>query len=309
MVKGYEQKYFNYKIFQNNLTINKSASATVSILSTFQWGATGRVLQVLSGIVNPGTFTISTPNFSSVVINNMTFWNLSLGTGGVTVTQNAVNTIQNSLTCNGSSTFAGTHGFTTQNFICTAASSIITLQNINANPLSEYKITSSLILRGTLASRIVLQAAGSSTFNGTINPVGQLNYLSGTVPQIGMTISQSTGISPNGLIGLLPNRPVITGGSNPTFTISPSATTTIGTSFSMRAGFKAKFILENNVGATQDVGYVTTQDIDSSDGQTIYVFGSDLDNVVGSTIISLFRTLNWNRLISPTGSIAYTFVS
>lgn len=291
----------------NNLDINKSGGATVSISGTFSWGTAGRTLQRTAGNINPGTSTISIPNSLSVTINGMTFWNLTLGTS-VTVAQNALNTIQNALTCNGNTTFTGTHGWTTNNFTCTTAASTITLQNINANPLAEYRITGLLTLIGTLASRITLQAAGSATFTGTINPVGQLNIASGTVPSIGMTISQATGISPNGLIGLLPNRPVITGGSNPTFTISPSATSTLG-STSMRAGFKAKFILENNGVATQNVGYVTTQDIDSSDGQTIYAFGSDLDDVVGSTIISLFRTLNWNRLVAPIGSVAHTFIN
>jgi len=290
---------------QNNLTINKSASATVSILSTFQWGLTGRVLQVLSGIVNPGTSTISTPNFSSVTINNMTFWNLSLGTGGVTVTQNALNTINGSLLCNGTTTFAGTHGFTTENFTCTAASSIITLQNINANPLAEYIVNGVLTLIGTAASRITLQSAGSVNFVGTANGT-TLTRASGTAPSIGMVLSQATGIAPAGLLALFPARPAINGGLDPSFTINQTVTPTTG-NIAMRAGFKAKFILENNGVATQNVAYTTTQDIDSSDGQTILAFGSNQDNI--STNVSLFRTLNWGPLIAPSDSVAYTFVN
>lgn len=291
--------------YQNNVTINKSGGVLNLPSGTITWGASGRVLEVISGIVNPSTSTISIPFATSVTINNMTFWDLTLS--GVTVTQNALNTIQNNLICNGSVTFTGTSGWTTKNFTCTTAASTITLQNINANPLAEYTVTGVLTLIGTLASRILLQAAGSATFNGTINPVGQLNYLTGTAPSVGMTVSQSTGVSPAGLIGLLPNRPVITGGTSPTFTISPAATAVIGASFSMRAGYKAKFTLANNGTSSQNVAYVTTQDIDSSAGVTITSFGSNGDNVNNSTI-ALFRTLNWGPLVAPSGSVYYTWV-
>jgi hypothetical protein len=138
--------------------------------------------------------------------------------------------------------------------------------------------------------------------------VATLNYLSGVSPSIGMTVSQAGGVSPVGLIGLLPNRPVITGGVSPTFTISPSATATIGTSLAMRAGYKAKFILTNNGTSSQNVTYVATQDIDSSDGVTILVSGSNGDDINNSTI-ALFRTLNWGPLVAPSGSVYYTFVT
>jgi len=94
---------------------------------------------------------------------------------------------------------------------------------------------------------------------------------------------------------------------SPTFTISPSATTVIGTSFSMRAGYKAKFTLTNGTG-TQNVAYTTTQDIDSSGGITILSFGSNGDDINNSTI-SLFRTLNWGPLTASSGSSYFTFVN
>ena len=291
---------------QNSIIINKSGAGSVTLpAGTITWGAAGRILQRTAGNINAGTSTVSIPN-AAVTVNNMIFNNLTV-TGGATITQNALNTINGLLLLNGTTTFLGTHGFTTQNLTCTTAASTITLQNINANPLAEYRVNGVLTLLGTLASRIVLQAAGSATFNGTITPVGQLNYLSGTAPSVGMTVSQSTGVSPAGLIGLLPNRPVITGGVSPTFTISPSATAIIGVSFSMRAGFKAKFILTNNGTSTQNVAYVQTQDIDSNDGVTILSFGSNGDDVNNSTI-ALFRTLNWGPLFASSGSTAYTWV-
>jgi len=290
----------------SSIVIAKTGGAVVTTNGSYALASTNRTFQVLSGVLQPTSTTWNyaagggTPTFDNWITNNLT---LNTTT---TITINNSLTITDTLTIQANTIFAGTHGFTTNNLTCTTAASTITLQNINANPLAEYRITGLLTLIGTLASRITLQAAGFATFTGTINPVGQLNIATGTAPSIGMTISQAANTSPAGLIGLLPNRPVITGGSNPTFTISPSATQTLG-STSMRAGFKAKFILENNGVATQNVAYVTTQDIDSSDGQTILAFGSNNDDV--SSNVSLYRTLNWGPLIAPNGSAAYTFVN
>ena len=294
--------------FQNNITINKSGG-TVTLLGTINWGLTGRTLLLSSGssTINPGTSTVAVSINQNVTISNMIFNNLTI-TGNNTITQNALNTINSTLLLSGSTTFSGAYGFTTQNFTCVTPNSTITLQNINANPLAEYRINGVLTLLGTLTNRIALIAAGSAPFNGTITPVGQLNYLSGTSPSVGMTVSQATGVSPAGLIGLLPNRPVITGGTSPTFTISPSATATIGSSLAMRAGYKAKFILTNNGTSSQNVTYVTTNDIDSNGGVTILSFGSNGDDINNSTV-ALFRTLNWGPLVAPSGSVYYTFVT
>ena len=108
---------------------------------------------------------------------------------------------------------------------------------------------------------------------------------------------------------MLPNRPVITSIINPgtTFGITPSATAVIGASFSMRAGYKAKFTLTNGTGS-QNVVYVTTNDIDSNAGATITAVGSNGDDVNNSTV-SLYRTLNWGPLVAPSGSVYYTFVN
>ena len=290
-----------------NVTIDK-VGGTVTNMSNFNYGTTvgapytfkldnGTFIHgpYLTTIIAAAIFNTPGVNWNNITVNN-----------NVTLTINALLNITGTL-LTATATFAGTHGFTAQNFTCTTAASIITLQNATANPLAEYIVNGVLTILGTAASRITLQAAGSATFNGTITPVGQLNYLSGTIPAIGMTVSQATGVSPVGLIGLLPNRPVITGGTSPTFTISPSATTVIGTSFSMRAGYKAKFTLINGTGS-QNVAYVTTNDINSNAGATITSFGSNGDDINNSTI-SLFRTLNWGPLIAPSGSVYYTFVN
>jgi hypothetical protein len=296
-------------VIGNDLVISPFAGQTITI-QTIAKGVTNKSITYTAG---PGTLVSNASTLSiagSITVPMTTFgmvWgNITVG-GSSTITLNSLLSLSGSLICSGNATFTGAYGWTTQNFTCTVAASIITLQNIFTNPLAEYIVNGVLTLIGTLASKITLQAAGSATFNGTITPVGQLNYLSGTAPSVGMTVSQATGVSPVGLIGLLPNRPVITGGTSPTFTISPSATTVIGSSFSMRAGYKAKFTLTNGTGS-QNVAYVTTQDIDSNAGATITSFGSNGDDINNSTI-SLFRTLNWGPLIAPSGSVYYTFVN
>ena len=286
-----------------SIVFAKTAPAAVIISNSFNY--TGTLLKWDSGTVtHSGTLTLGSA--TTVNTTSAVSWNNITINAGLTITISSQFLITNSLLLSGTTTFAGAYGFTCGNLSCTVAASIITLQNTTANPLAEYIVNGVLTLLGTLASRITLQAAGSATFNGTITPVGQLNYISGVIPTIGMTVSQATGVSPAGLIGLLPSRPVITGGASPTFTISPSATAVIGASFSMRAGYKAKFTLTNGTGS-QNVAYVTTNDIDSNAGATITAFGSNGDDTASNT--ALYRTLNWGPLIAPSGSVYYTFVN
>jgi hypothetical protein len=284
------------------VTIN-AGSNTITYAGTVNFREGCSVTRT-SGLINAGLTTSTIINPATVVtISGMIFNNLTITPTSITITQNAQNTINGVLSLGGTVIFAGTHGFDNRDFVCTTAGSTITFSNANANPSAAYLITGSLTLIGTLASRITLQAAGSASFTGTANGTA-LTYASGTAPSVGMTISQATGQAPAGLLSLLPSRPTITGGTSPNFTISPSVTPTTG-SIAMRAGFKAIFTLQS--GATQNVAYTTTQDIDSSQGQTILSFGSNGDAL--SSNVSLFRTLNWGPLVAPSGSVAFTWVN
>jgi hypothetical protein len=298
---GTEAANFTCTQLNGNININKSAGTVVTVIQSFSYGyATPTTFTYTSGVVNFELTTITmTVTGNCTIVNplsvgNFSFRNITIGASVLTITNLLV--VTTTLTCSGGTTFAGTHGFTCQNFTCTAPASIITLQNIVANPLAEYRVNGVLTILGTLANRITLQAAGFASFNGTITPVGQLNYLSGTVPQVGMTLSQATGFSPAQLNPA--NRPVITGGASPTFTITPPAGGIITPQIAMRAGFKAKFILTSNGTSSQNVTYAATQDIDSNGGVTILSFGSNGDDVNNSTI-ALFRTLNWGPLVAP----------
>jgi hypothetical protein len=292
-----------------NIIINKSGGAIVTVTQNFTYGyATPTTFTHTSGIINNTGRTITitgNSTFNTATMTGSSAWNNFTINTNITLTLTSTLNVNGSLLCNGNATFAGTAGWTTSGFSCTTAGSTLTFQNATANPSASYVITGALIITGTAAARIILQAAGSASFTGIANGTA-LTYSSGTIPTSGMTISQATGIAPTGFLNLLPNRPTITGGTSPNFTISPSVAPTTG-SIAMRAGYKAIFTLANNGIATQNVAYAQTQDIDSNAGQTILSFGSNGDDTATNT--ALFRTLNWGPLIAPSGSVYYTFVN
>lgn len=294
--------------YQNNITINK-VGGIVNLLGTINYGlaATVRTLDKINGNIVVGTSTVIIPTNASVVINNMLFNNLTLA-GGNTMTQNTLNTISNILSCSGSAIFAGTAGFTTSGFSCTLANSTLTFQNINANPGAIYTVNGALTITGTQLSRVILQAAGRANFTGGITG-NILTVSAGTNPSVGMTVSQASGISPNGLLPFITNRPVITavGPGAGQYTLNQTLTTPVPAGTALAAGYKAKFILSNIGTASQNVFYAQTQDIDSNGGITILSAGSNGDDTATNT--ALFRTLNWGPLIAPSGSVYYTFVS
>jgi hypothetical protein len=280
-----------------NIRINKDPLAVVTVTQNFTYGTSigsPYTFEYQNGIVNFGSTTITVA--SNVIFNtNPMIFNAMIINTNSTVTINSLLLVSNNLLLNGNTTFAGTHGFTCGVFSAQTAASVLTFQNINANPLAEYRITGNLTIIGTALSRITLQSSGGALFTGTANGTS-LTYASGTIPTTGMTISQRTGQAPAGLLSLFPNRPVINGGVNPNFTLDLNVTPTTG-SILMRAGYKAVFILENNGVATQNVAYTTCQDIDSGLGQPILSFASNNDDQ--ATNVSLFRTINWGSLDPP----------
>lgn len=298
---------------RNNIVINKT-SGTLSLSGNIAWGTSGTSLTYIQGTVNSGTSTFTSANGSIFNLNAVGFnlwnWTPSLGTQTINTQPLVVNSI---LTLNGTITFAGTHGFSTNTLTCLVTGSTITLQNNTASPNATYYISTALNLTGaSSASRITLQASGSATFNARAGSPSSnsLQYVSGTVPSVGMTVSQETGQSPVGFSNLLPTRPVINGGTSPNFTLDQTIVPSIpfpptGT-ISMRAGYKAIFTLQS--GAFQNVAYVTTQDIDSlsNSGATILSFGSNNDDV--ATNVFLYRTLNWGPLVASSGSAYKTWV-
>ena len=301
--------------YQNNITINKSGAGSITLSGAITWGLAGRILQKTAGNINGGTSTVTIPVSISVTISNMTFGNLTIG-AGATIIQNQLNTINLSLLLSGNTTFAGTHGFTTNGFNCTTASAVITLQNADAtygSPLAAYNVTGPLILQGgSTTTRITLQASGRAEFTGAIALASPPTFsaMTTTAPtlgtiRIGMTVSGRS-VIPAGLQPFITDRPVISSGSGLNWFINKTLIANpVPAGTPLSAGFKAIFNL-TNTGTNVNVGLVTTQDIDSSGGKTILAALSNGDDTATNT--ALYRTLNWGPLIAPSGSVYYTWV-
>lgn len=294
---GYTGTWNNVITINNDLIISPLSGQTVTI-QTIRKGQTGRSITYTAG---SGTLISTASDLATIgaitvpmLTSGMTWNNVTISSGSTLQLDEQLN-VSGTLSCSGNATFTGTRGWTAAIFSAQVGGSILTFQNINANPLAEYRITQNLLIIGTALSRITLQSAGSATFVGTANGT-TLIRASGVVPSIGMVVSQATGPAPAGLLALFPNRPVLNGGADPNFTIDLNVTPSTG-SISMRAGYKAVFILENNGVATQNVAYTTCQDIDSSLGQPILSFQSNNDDQ--TTNVSLFRTINWGSLDPP----------
>lgn len=300
-----------------NLVVNKSSTATLTVVQNFNYGyVTPTTFTYTAGLVNFGATTMTVIGNCTIIspssVGNFSFNSVTIN-AGITLTLQNTMRILGTLLCNGNATFQGTHGWTTNTFTCLTTGSIITLQNSSASPNAIYYISTALNLTGASStSRILLQASGSATFNARAGSpsTNSLQYVSGTIPSVGMTVSQTTGQSPVGFSNLLPTRPVINGGTSPNFTLDQTIVPSIpnpptGT-ISMRAGYKAIFTLQS--GAFQNVAYVTTQDIDSlsNSGATILSFGSNNDDV--ATDVFLYRTLNWGPLLPSSGSAYRTWV-
>ena len=161
----------------NNVAINKTSGASVSILGSITWGAAGKVLTKTSGNINAGTSTITTPGIS-VTINDFTFWNLIVSTGG-TIIQNVLNTINNNLTLNGTATFQGTAGWDCGNLISTAAGTFtVTLQQL----ITYRTRLQAFITGGTSGARTTMTSSGASNAIWTLDSGASQSmiYVNGT---------------------------------------------------------------------------------------------------------------------------------
>lgn len=292
---------------QNNITINKSGGA-VTLSGTINWGATGRTLLLSSGssTINSGTSTVTIPTNQSVTISNMIFNNLTLNTG-VTVTQNALNTINSTLLLSGNATFAGTAGFTTNNFTHGGAGFTCTLQ-----AGITYNVTGLFAMIGTSTSRAVLQSNDVQNVQVTINALSdQMVLNTGTIPNpsTGYVLGSRafTDVLPAVLNALLPDRPtILSGTANPYTLTAPIGGTAVPSSLLLQLGKKAFFNVTAGTGSTF-VAYAATRDIDSSGGIEIQAAQSYSD-AIGQPSANLFRTINWRPLIAPSSSTYYTWI-
>jgi hypothetical protein len=271
--------------------------------NTLTFGSTGQGINItsasveyVSGIVTQGSGAIVNFNNCTLNLNGAIFNSQVTCTNTSTLT--SLLEVSGTLITAGTTRFQGTAGFRAN------------LLNIATNTILEagvtYSVYGNFTMIGTAATRRDLRSSQQAVFVGTANGT-TLTRSSGTVPTVGMTLGGNLNtVIPTGLANLLPNRPVINGGIDPNFTLDLSVTPTTGT-VSLIAGNKAILILENNSTSTQNVAYVTCQDIDSSPGKTILAFGSVNDNP-GVALPNIYRTLNWGELVAPNINEVNTFL-
>jgi len=149
---------------QNNLTINKSVEAIVAFpAGTVTWGITARTLTYTAGTINTSTSTFTIPINTSVTINGMPFYNLTLP-GAATYTINTPISVSNNLTlaATGNTIFTGSAGWTCANLICSNLGRTITLGNSGSG--ASYRTTTNANLpAGTAASRITMTSDNATT--------------------------------------------------------------------------------------------------------------------------------------------------
>jgi hypothetical protein len=212
-------------------------------------------------------------------------------------------TITNILTISNSTTFSGTEGFTTKDYIQIVPNSTVTLKSGVT-----YTVTGQLTITGTSSQRCVLRSDTPISTTGSISTPFTLNTTSITVPTppVGFNYIMSQS-SLN--VGIL-RRPVVAmNGTDPSLLTSfPVVSPGTGTSFTLsrtfslsprgvQIGLSAKFIHTASGGDTaRNINFVNTFDIDSLGSVGTIKADNSYQNRVGIPNPNLWRTLNWDSL-------------
>jgi hypothetical protein len=141
-----------------NLVIAKDAGAVVTVAQSFTYGyGTPTTMTYTSGVVNFGATTMSLGNSVSIInpasIGNFSFNNISTA-AGITITITELLNITGTLALGGTTTFAGTAGWTCGTLTCSTAGSTITLREAVT-----YTTTNSVTMLGTDGSRILMRSS------------------------------------------------------------------------------------------------------------------------------------------------------
>lgn len=168
---------------RNNLEINHAGTTTVSGSVTYS----DRTLKRTAGTVvtTSSTLNVGTLGACTLDTNGIT-WNNVVILGGVSTTLTSLLTASSiTLGASGTVTFAGAAGFTTGTLSCTTAGRTVTLVSTNT-----YTVTGALILTGSTASRITLNAS-TATSRAILNLSGA--GVTQTVNNVNSTDMDSSG--------------------------------------------------------------------------------------------------------------------
>ena len=135
----------NTASFTNNVDFNTSGTITFSN-NTFYYGG-GGTLTYIAGTITTAGLTLGILTSCTLNTNGIT-WNI-INIAVSTVTLNSLLTATGTVTITGDVTFNGTSSFTFGSFICATVGKIITLKSTFT-----YTITASIVITGTLVSRI-----------------------------------------------------------------------------------------------------------------------------------------------------------
>ena len=280
------------------LIIDKGVG-TLSFPNDFAFSS-GELIHTSGAVTAPATLTIGTGISAAAALTCAGIvWNNVKMNNNAVLTLNERMTIASTLTELGNATYLGVEGWDTFNYT-TAGQGTTTRFTSGKTYTYAGKFTSI----GTSSSFHTLTITDYAIFVGTANGTS-LTRTSGAVPTVGMLLSQYNAPIPTGLGGLLPDRPQITGGTGLNFTLDLWVSPSTG-KINLLALFRCKFTGLNNGTSSQELAYNNTYGIDSSEGLTQLSFGS-FNDTVGQPNPSLFLTLNWGPLYSPTASEVTVF--
>lgn len=309
-----------------NLIFDKAPSAKTTLPNIMYWGAAGTPGSSWTHILGSGIIDGSTTTL--YIRNNAT--NVTFDTNGIETVLNkviilkAIGALTHNITLNSGLKFDGTleiqnsagsftnflgiDGFYVKNF--TATNGTITLKANNNYTV----VDGTLTLTGTSASRIVLKSDKSVISNGSITGTTLTLATASAVDLTGYRVSQYWANSPAlrrlpaGLI--FPPMDITTSaflaeivsGSGTTWTLDKPVTATVPLR-GLMVGLPAYFEV---VDCIVNISFITTFDIDSSNGNTVLVDNS-YQNTTTIPNPNLWRTVNWNSLIPfpPLVTVAY----
>lgn len=324
---------------QNSLTFN-SASGTITISGSVNWGGASKVLTYTAGTMVTTGSTLNILN-SSVTLNTggMNWNNISDQSGTQTWTLNS------NLNVKGNLAFGDTTQTKTVNGNTVNLGGNLTIASLTAGVIggtTNFKFTNATIngevfsgtgtfTMGATTSgyfKSPIEVASNATFSGVIALGGNLTFTSGSPTLTGTTISfvantptlsvNTSGIALNAITQSV--TALTFAGSNDfsfasysnstagsTLTLTSGRTYTATSSFTMigqtanhnsvLASSTTDAFLVLNYGDTMEVSYTDATHINSSNGMTVWDFGSTNN---------LSNTVNWNSFTQP-ATVGATF--